>query len=31
VHIPRELQIPAFVFALQGAMLLGWLLMFLIL
>jgi len=31
MKIPQELQIPAMVFALQGAMLLGWLLVFLVL
>ena len=31
MNIPKELQIPAMVFALQGAMIVGWLLVFLIL
>jgi hypothetical protein len=31
MKIPEELHIPALVFALQGAMLLGWVLVFLIL
>lgn len=31
MNIPKELQIPATVFALQGAMIVGWLLVFLIL
>jgi len=31
VKIPKELEIPALVFGLQGVMLLGWILMFLIL
>lgn len=31
MKIPKELEIPALVFDLQGVMLLGWILMFLIL
>ncbi len=31
MKIPKELEIPALVFGLQGVMLLGWILMFLIL
>jgi hypothetical protein len=31
MKIPKELEIPALVFGLQGAMLLAWILMFLIL
>jgi hypothetical protein len=31
VNIPKDLEIPAIVFALQGAMILGWLLVFLVL
>lgn len=31
MKIPQELHIPALVFALQGAMLLGWMLVFLVL
>jgi hypothetical protein len=31
MNIPKELQIPAMVFALQGAMIVGWLLVFLVL
>jgi hypothetical protein len=31
MNIPKHLQIPAIVFGLQGAMLLGWVLVFLVL
>ncbi len=31
MKIPKELEIPALVFGLQGVLLLGWILMFLIL
>lgn len=31
MNIPKDLQIPALVFALQGVMLLGWILVFLVL
>jgi hypothetical protein len=31
VKIPKELEIPAVVFALQGVMLLGWILVFFVL
>jgi hypothetical protein len=31
MKIPKDLEIPAMVFALQGAMLIGWFLVFLIL
>ena len=31
MKIPKEIEIPVLVFALQGAMLLGWLLVFLVL
>ena len=31
MNIPKDLQIPAIVFTLQGAMLVGWILVFLVL